>query len=119
MTAFNWLLCLLVFPVAAQERYFTLVSPNQKISAEPAVGAQIKYRLLHQGQEIMAFSPLSLTLADGTVLGRNSRLQKPVMKAVDSVVKPLYGFASQISERYNELMLPFREAFSVQFRVYD
>ncbi len=121
--SFYWLLSGLLtlaaqtFPAAAQT--FTLRSPDNKLALTVTTGNQIRYRMDYNGQAILTDSPVSMTLAGGKKMGVNSKLQNSKTASVNKEVKPLYGISSTIKDQYNELVLNFRDQFSVAFRAYN
>jgi len=106
--------------VQAQNSTLNLSSPDQKTQVQIEVGPEIRYRISYAGKEIISPSPISMTLADGKVLGRNARVaSQKATPTVNREVKPLYGIQSSLREHYNELTIQFREKFALEFRAYD
>lgn len=51
----------------------------------------VTYSISRDGKELIAPSPLSLTLADGRVLGRKASVRKASAKSVDEIIEaPFY-----------------------------
>ena len=71
------LLTLLLFSAGtgiSAAKTYDLKSPDGKIAVRVDVGADaVTYSISRDGKELIAPSPLSLTLADGRVLGRKKR----------------------------------------------
>jgi alpha-glucosidase len=113
-------LIILSLSVQAQTPSFTLLSPDQKTKVQVEVGPTVQYRVSYDGKEILAPSPISMTLADGKVLGANARVaSQKASPTVNREVKPLYGIQSTYRDHYNELTLTFKDKFALVFRAYD
>ena len=72
------------------------------------------------GRLLTGPNPLSMTLGDGKVLGRNARLEKADRKSVkDKIIPPVRIKSAVIEDVYNELTLTFAGSYFVVFRAYD
>ena len=109
----------------------TLTSPDGRIvltvntDAAAVAGGDLAYSLAFNGEQIMTPSAISMTLADGMILGKRDEQNKgfTVRKAIfasvtEDIQAPLYR-QSSFTESYNELLLVCKENYSVRFRVYD
>ena len=103
----------------AAEKSYMLTSPDGRVSATVCVGDKITYSVVFDGKTILAPSQIALHLADGEVLGVGDRLVKTKNASVDRVVLPQFYFRTEIADCYNELILSFREGYSLEFRAYD
>lgn len=104
---------------APQER--TLLSPDGKIAVNIQVSESVTYSLAYNGQTFILPSPISLTLADGYVLGRDDLrgVRFRTATVCDSVETPLYR-QRKIEESYNALTVSFaRAGFAIEFRAYN
>jgi alpha-glucosidase len=98
---------------------YLLLSPDKKINIKISVGTDVKYSVDFKGDKIILPSVLSMTLADGTVIGAQPKIIKTTTSSVDDMLKPLYGIKSEIKEQYNELKLDCAKGYSIIFRVYN
>lgn len=117
----KWMLLLLVgIPscIYAQTKY-KVTSPSGKLRLEVATGNEITYSVIHEEDTMIAPSPISMTLTDGTVFGRFPRLKKKRSKSVNQTINPPVYKKSVIADCYNELTLEFKEDYKVVFRAYD
>lgn len=109
---------MLVLSVQAQ-KVFKLNSPNDNLCVKITTGKQLVYDITCNGKQILAPSPISMTLDNGQVWGVNAGLAGSKQKKVDQVVPSPFYRAKEIKDRYNELVLRFKGNYSVEFRVYD
>ena len=115
-------LLIAMLALSAQEvsaREMSVASPNGRIVAvvEDQAGLMISVRL--DGVALMAPSPIGLTLADGTTIGRNGALgfgRKSVV--VDDTDAPFYR-QRHIKTTANQLDLKMKGGFGLQVRAYD
>lgn len=102
----------------AQKRY-SVTAPSGKLRIEVEIGKTITYSVRHDGDTVIAPSPISMTLTDGTVFGQSPRLKKKRTKSVEQTITPTFYKKSNIDDCYNELTLEFADDYSVVFRAYD
>lgn len=104
--------------MTAAPKNYTIASPDGKLSVEIATGDEITYSLTHSGDVIIQESPVSMTLADGTVYGGSAKVKKATRRTVDQVISAMFYKKNKVVDNYNELTLKFK-AFSMVFRAYD
>ena len=105
-------------PVTAQKIY-TLHSPNGELRIEITVDNTIEYSLTHQGDVMLAKSPIAMTLTDGKSFGMHSKPAGSSTRTVNQLIEaPVYK-RKQIKDHFNELTLRFQEGFHILFRAYD
>ena len=108
-----------IFCANAAPKSYTLSSPDGKISVEIKADDNLSYLVRHEGEVIVAESEISMTLADGTVIGASPRISSAKRKHVTEVIDaPLYRQKSFVSEA-EEIVLKMKNGFSVRFRAYD
>lgn len=112
-------LCVISVLAVQAQKQFKLVSPDGKLQSEINVGKQLTYNIVCNGRQVLADSPLSMTLTDGTVVGGNLSFGGVSRKSVDGeIASPFYRSAT-MAEQYNELTLRFAKNWSVVFRAYN
>ncbi len=107
-----------MLPAQAQKR-FALSSPDGKLQSNIIAGEQLTYDIVCSGHQILKDSPLSITLADGTVIGKDLRVSGTSRESVDRQLASPFYRASEIRENYNALTLRLGKEWSVEFRAYD
>ncbi|MGD9558217.1 MAG: glycoside hydrolase family 97 protein [Mangrovibacterium sp.] len=96
-----------------------LNSPDGKLQVKIDISDQIRFSVSHEQTEVVALSPVSMTLADGTVWGVNPKLKnKKVQRINQKIGTPIYK-KSEIEDVYNELVLNFKGNYSLVFRAYN
>lgn len=119
---FNVVILTLLFSCATvihAQKQFLLKSPNQKLEANITVGKIIEYSVSHDGDLMLAKSPLSMTLTDGVDLGINPKLSGSTTKSVNQIIDAVIYKRNKIKDNYNELTLKFKGDYSIIFRAYD
>ncbi|MDZ7374310.1 MAG: glycoside hydrolase family 97 protein [candidate division KSB1 bacterium] len=98
----------------------SLSSPDGRTQVIIRIGPTITYAVRHDGREIVSPSRISLTLGDGTVLGRGSKLLRTSRQEIHQIIRPVVREKSaEVVDHCRELTLHFREGFSVIFRAYN
>lgn len=104
---------------SAMAKEYRLQSPSGKITAEIDCGDELDYSVNYDGREVLAKSPISMTLGDGTVRGPKARVSKAVRRSNESVVESPFSQSATMSDSYNALTLQMKGDWSVEFRAYD
>ncbi len=111
---------LLAVVFTARARDFSLSSPSGDIKAKVSVSSRIYWSVEYKGEQILEDSQISMTLADGTVLGEGYLRPKAFRHGENNVLTDLVPTKNrQIADKYNELRLRFGKDWSVVFRAYD
>ena len=101
------------------QKQFSLSSPDGKISTSVEVGDIVEYTVSHDGDLLLAKSPISMALEEGKYFGVKSKLSSSSRKTIRQTIDaPVYKRKS-IEDNYNELTLKFRDGFNLIFRAYD
>lgn len=99
-------------------RTYSLASPDGMLDLRVHTGESLSYSLSLDGRTLVLDSPVSMTLADGTVYGGNARVLQAKVRSQDSVIRAEFYKKSTVRDRFNELTLKFRN-FSLLMRLYD
>jgi alpha-glucosidase len=114
-----FLLVLLTGTLSAGNKNYIVASPDNRITVNITTGEKIMYSVNCSGTEILAPSPLSLTV-NGKALGVNAIIKKSKTVTVDEQVTPVVKTkCATIRNHYNELTLTFSEQFGLIFRVFN
>src|ERR1700742_3572704 len=99
---------------------FRISSPSGKISVKVWEGTQLQYEVLYEGLFILAPSGIGLRIAGKPVLGVHDNVVHHSLQMVNGqIVSPVPEKRRNIPNRYNELILQFRQPYELIFRVYD
>ena len=117
------ILSLLLFignaPLAAKVKNYTLSSPDGGLKVEISTGDGLSYRIMHENDTILSHSNIGLVLADGTLVGKSSRVTRERRKKIeDKVESPFYRFKEFVATG-NELDLKLKGGFGIIFRAYN
>lgn len=104
--------------LGAADKTYTLKSPSGELTVTVTAGAGTVWSVDMLGTKVLEPSPLSMTLDDGTVFGRDMKVKKAVRGSVDRIVTPVVYRRAQVREAYNELTLRCK-GYSIVFRAYD
>jgi len=102
-----------------QAKDYSVASPSNNLEVLVSVDGQITYAVFFHGQEFISPSAVSITLNDGSVLGRDAEVKRAKTVSVDEKIEPVVSRKKAVIEDvYNQLTLTFR-GYSLQFRAYD
>lgn len=106
-------------PLLAQKS-FQLLSPDNQLKADVSVDKNVTVALNSGTTEVLAASPISMTLQSGEVLGGNSPKVSKVTRAEGNhvVASPFYK-RSSVRDQYNELSIAFKGNYKIVFRLYN
>ncbi len=100
-------------------RHFVVSSPDKAIKIDIRLTDKLSYSVDYKRENILRFSPLSMILGDGIILGDSPKIKSYRELSVDDIIQTVWGIRSEIVEQYNELTLEMTGDYSVIFRVYD
>jgi alpha-glucosidase len=96
-----------------------LKSPDGKLHIQIEISDEISYSVTHEETEVVTSSPISMSLSDGSVWGKNPKLKNKKTNSVNETIPtPIYK-KNEIQDVYNELVLSFRDNYDLVFRAYD
>ena len=101
------------------QKTYSVIAPSANMRLMITVADSIYFTLARNDVQVLAQSSIALVTNRGS-LGLNSHPGKLRTRAVrETIVNPVPFKRKSIPDHYNELSLPFRENFSLTFRVYD
>ena len=107
------------FTTMRAQKQFTLNSPDGKLQTTVTIGEKLTYDITCNGRQILASSPISMTLDNGEVWGEKAKLSGTAKKSIDRMVPSPFYRASELKDCYNELTLRFKKDWNVEFRAYN
>lgn len=97
---------------------YSINSPSDRLLVKVTVNEKIHYSVFLKGKEIIAASPISMTL-ENEVLGENAKVQKDKTFSVNKEIIPVVARKNaRIPDVYNQLTLSFKD-YNLHFRAYD
>ena len=96
-----------------------LKDPTGKVQVNVTIDDELTYSVLHENDVMVGTSPISMTLTDGTVFGKEPRLRRKRYRTENQIIYPPLYKQQSIKDHYNALVLDFRGWFSVIFRAYE
>lgn len=108
-----------VLSICAGARSFSVKSPSGNNVITLETGKELVWSVEHDGQQVLEPSALSMTLADGRVLGPGSKARSGRITEVRGDIHPVLYRKSVIKDDYNCLTVKFRGKFNVELRAYD
>ncbi|GHV10113.1 retaining alpha-galactosidase [Bacteroidia bacterium] len=121
LSVFSFLVCC---SSALAQQQSNLTSPDGVLKVTVSVGNTLEYSVRHGEDVMIAPSPISMQLTDGTAFGKNSKLAGTSKRTVnETFAAPVYK-RKTVVDNYNELTLKFTTSnnkgdFSVIFRAYN
>ena len=101
------------------QKVMELKDPSGKIQVHVMIGTTITYSVSHEEDVMIETSPVSMTLTDGTVFGKEPRLRKKSYQTENQTIYPPIYKKKSIKDHYNELTLDFKGGYSLVFRAYE
>lgn len=119
MRYFFLILCLIPFSLSAQ--LYTLSSPDQRLIISIQVEEEVSFGVDYDYNPVLYPSAISMTLGDGSVLGKGKmKVKKTSTRSVNEVVYSVVPTKSrQIKDNYEELTLTFKAGYQLVFRAYN
>lgn len=116
---FPVLLAIAPLSVYAQKVY-ELKDASGKVQVNVIVSDEdVAYSVLHEGDVMVDQSPISMKLTDGTVFGKNPKVDRMIRKTVNEMIYPPIYKKKAIKDQFNEMILDFKGGYSLVFRAYE
>ncbi|MGD2295280.1 MAG: glycoside hydrolase family 97 catalytic domain-containing protein, partial [Candidatus Aminicenantes bacterium] len=117
------ILCLFFFFLSDSSGYaktYSVLSPDKRIEAQIRIEDTITYSVIYRSKLLIAPSPVSLTLGDGRILGKNPRIRNTKESSVHKIIHPAVPEKRKsVVDSYNEILLNFRDGYGLIFRAYN
>jgi len=106
--------------IKAEEKIYTLTSPDGSIKIEISVNEFITYSASYNDKQLISSSKIFMKIDDGLFLGKNPEIINDETKEVNEILKPVVKVKSAIIEdRYKMLRINFKGDYSLIFRLYN
>jgi alpha-glucosidase len=116
------LVLLLLCPIlikAQKSKIYEIKSPNGSIILKVETGGKLQWSVQHKGQQLIASSPVSLTLQTGEILGDNAKVISAKPVRVDSEFDAINYHRALITDNFTQLTLNCKGNYGIIFRVYN
>lgn len=115
-----FLFLLPVIGVAQPSTKFEIQSPSKKITLAVTLGDSIRFSAFSWEKAVLTPSAIALVIKNQKTAGVKSILKKSKTRLVNETIENLVPTKRKyIPDHYTELLLEFRENFSLRFRAYD
>ena len=102
-----------------QAQTLELFSPDQSIRIHITNTDKLYYAVDYNKSNILWNSPLSMTLNNGKILGRQVEISNVKKNNVDQTISTVWGIRAKIQDQYNELIIETKEDYQIIFRAYN
>lgn len=116
------LLVLLFFGSASfaqSPKSFQLRSPDGVINLSVVSGNSISWTVNHGATEIITPSAISITMANGAVLGKSPQFASVKTISVNNVINTPFYKKTRVEDNYNQLTIAFKGNYGLIFRAYN
>ncbi len=114
------ILMLAIAPIGSNaQEIVELKDPTGKVQVNVTIGSDLTYSVWHEGDIMVDTSPISMTLTDGTIFGKEPHLKKKRYRTENQTIYPPIYKKKSIKDHYNELTLDFKGGYSLIFRAYE
>ncbi len=116
-----FLFCTLVFTMSlAQAKDIVLLSPDKKIQVNVSIDDTVRWALQVNGETLLNPSAIWLQLGNNNILGLAPKLKSHKITAYNKIITAIVPIKQkQIDDVYNELVMNFKDDFSIIFRAYN
>jgi alpha-glucosidase len=104
----------------AQPKTYHVTSPDGKTELRVQIGDKLAVSVFHNGQEIVAPSPISIDLEPSRTLGARPVVKSATPRSVSDEIFPVLPEKRKvIPDLYNELAIQFDGNYGLKLRAYD
>ena len=104
---------------AQKKKPLEITSPEGAILVRVETAPKLQWSVFHKGQEIIAPSPISMTLQSGEVLGVNARIARQKTEKINTSFNAINYRKAVVQDVCTQVTLSFRGDYGIIFRVYD
>jgi alpha-glucosidase len=117
---FTLLFAAALAPTFAQTgKIYNLKSPDGQIVMSADIGKTITWSVNHNETAVILPSAVSITLANGEVLGKKAQVKSSKLLTADQFINtPVYK-KDKVRDNYNQLTLSFKGDYGLIFRAYN
>lgn len=112
------LFLLIIAGSQATAQSYHLTSPDKNIKVDINTKDSITYSVTYKNTPVISPSAIALAL-DKQVLGKAATVVKTTKSTVNNILHPLYGKSATLTDSYNQLVIQFKDNYSVIFRAYN
>ena len=114
-----WVILFTFYTIVLSAKVYDLVNPSGKLKLQIEVLDNISWTLLVNNDEVLSDNRVSMSLADGRILGNSPKVKEVSYKTMsEKITSPFYRQALIVST-YNAMILRFQGNYSLEFRAYD
>ena len=114
------LIAFVFFARSAEAKQYVLLSPDGGIRLSISLDERIRFSVTQDEKVIIREAGPMLKLESGLQPGLNPRLSSESRESRNGLLKPAVPVKSAlVIDRYNELLLEFRDSYALRFRAYD
>jgi alpha-glucosidase len=99
---------------------YSIQSPNKKINVKIQARERIQYSVFYKDRELLIPSPLSLTIDNERVLGKDPQIKDVKRRSVQDNIYPVIREKRKtVTDHFNEITLRFLDGWGLIFKLYD
>ena len=111
---------LLFFPSSVRSQTFELLSPDNSILVKVDVEDQIRWSVFKDKETLLLPSEIGLEISGNQFLGLKPQVRNHGVNEINETIEAVVPVKNRFIENHcNELLLEFRDGFSLAFRAYD
>jgi len=104
---------------AQSGKTYLVKSPDGIINFKITAGKTINWSVNHADDEVISSSEISMTLADGEVLGKNVQVKHAKTITTDQFIRTPFYKKDSVRDNYNQLTLVFKGDYGLILRAYN
>lgn len=106
------------FSASKRAKYF-VSSPDKQTVLQLELGTDLQWYVINGSDTVLTPSVISLHLTDGTVLGKNPRIESIKREAVNKTLLAVNYRKKEVSDNYNQMIVTFKGDYGLIFRAYN
>ena len=104
---------------APKHTKYIISSPDKNTAIHLELGSDLQWSVIYGNDTVLTPSAISMHLTDGTVLGKNPRIESIKRETVDKILLTINYRKNEVSENYNQLTVNFKGEYGLIFRAYN
>ncbi|TDH26601.1 glycoside hydrolase family 97 protein [Segetibacter sp. 3557_3] len=113
-------LVLLIFTSGVSAKDYRLQSPDKHTEITVSTGNKLTWSVAYDGNVLLKPGEISMVLSNAVIPAAGAKVQQEKRSSKNEMITAVVPVKSRnIRSQYNELLLTFKEDYSIRFRAYD
>jgi len=98
---------------------YIISSPDKQTVLQLELGTELQWSVINGGDTLLTPSVISMQLTDGTLLGKNPRIESIKREAINKIIFAVNYRKKEVQDNYNQMTVTLKGDYGLIFRAYN